>query len=226
MNTAKRLVKHHATLLHDLMHRYKIQPQNMETIEAAHFDMRWTPKVAIKIANNEDEVIMNVNQDSTDVKVFTDGSGMDDKIGAAAVLYRYGRVRSELRYKLGTQHQHTVCKGEGIGMLLGTKLIFNEWGICSASLYIDNRASILAMQLTKPTAGHYIFDAFHEAIETMQKKHNICITIHWIPGHKGVDSNEQADEQAKKAITEESNDKRQLPKLLKKTLPHSKSITK
>ena len=96
INAVKRLVKRHPSLLHDLMHRYKIQPQNMETIKAVCFDMKWTPNVAIKIANDEDEVIANVNQDSPDVKVFTDGSGMEGKIGAAAVLYRYGRVKTEL----------------------------------------------------------------------------------------------------------------------------------
>jgi hypothetical protein len=103
VNMAKRLVKHHPTPLHDLMHRYKIQPQNMETIKAVRFDTRWTPKVAIRITNDKDEAIANVNQDSLDVKVFTDGSGMKGKIGAAAVLYRYGRAKTELRYKLGMQ---------------------------------------------------------------------------------------------------------------------------
>jgi D-hexose-6-phosphate mutarotase len=74
-----------------------------------------------------------------------------------------------------------------VGALLGTKLISNEWGIWSAILYIDNRASILAMQLTKPTAGHYIFDAFHKDIETLKKRHNIHVMVQWVPGHKGVE---------------------------------------
>jgi ribonuclease HI len=208
------------------MHRYKIQPQNMEIIKAVRFDTRWTPKVAIRIANDEDKAIANVNQDSPDIKVFMDGSGMKGRIGAAAVLYRYGRAKTELRYKLGMQRQHTVYEGEGVGALLGTKLISNEWGIRSAILYIDNQASILATQLTKPTAGHYIFDAFHEEIETLKKRHNIRVTVQWVPGHKGVEGNERADEQAKKAITEGSSDKQRLPRLLRKTLPHSRSAAK
>jgi hypothetical protein len=109
---------------------------------------------------------------------------------------------------------------------LGTKLISNEWGIWLAILYIDNQASILATQLTKPTAGHYIFDTFHEEIETLKKRHNIHVTVQWVPGHKGVEGNEQADKQAKKAITEGSSDKRQLPRLLREMLPHSRSVAK
>ena len=111
-NAAKRLVKCHATPLHDLMHRYKIQPQYMETIKAMCFDTRWTPKVAIKIANNEDEAITNTNQDNPDVKVFTDGSGMDGKIGAAAVLYRYRRVKSDCDTSLARNDTTQYMKGK------------------------------------------------------------------------------------------------------------------
>jgi hypothetical protein len=82
------------------------------------------------------------------------------------------------------------------------------------------------MQLTKPTAGHYIFDAFHKEIETLKKRHNIRVTVQWVPGHKGVKGNKRADEQAKKAITEGSSDKQQLPRLLRKMLPHSRSTAK
>ena len=83
---------------------------------------------------------------------------------------------------------------------MGAKLISNEWGIQSAILYIDNQASILAMQLMKPTTGHHIFNAFHENIESL-KRHSIHIIVQWVPCHKGVDGNEQA----KKAITEGSS---------------------
>jgi hypothetical protein len=125
-NAASRIVKQHPTPLHDLIHRYNIKPQNVETIKAVRFDTIWKPKVTAKIASNADIAIENVDQDNPDVKVFTDGSGMEGKIGAAAVLYRNGRAKTELRYKLGAQRHHTVYEGEGIGAILGTKLISNE----------------------------------------------------------------------------------------------------
>jgi ribonuclease HI len=101
------------------------------------------------------------------------------------------------------------------------------WGIRPAIIYIDNQASITATQLTKPSSGYYIFDALHENIETLRKKHlGIQITAQWISGHKGVEGNKRADEQAKKAITEGSSDTQDLPKILKKTLPYSKSAMK
>ena len=112
-------------------------------------------------------------------------------------------------------------------MILGTKLISKEWGIWSAIIYTDNQAAITAIQLTKPNPGHYIFDALHDNIKALQKKHiGICLTIQWIPGHKGVEGNERADKEAKKAVMEGSSERTELPKLLKKVLPHSKSAVK
>jgi ribonuclease HI len=170
--------------------------------------------------------IQEIQNDNTDVKVYTDGSGMDGKIGAAAVLYHNGRRKTHMHYKLGTQAQHTVYEGEAVGALLGVKLISREWGVQSITLCIDNQAVIKATQLTKPSAGHYILDTLHRNIEMLKIHPGIQIWIRWTPGHKGVDGNEQADEEAKKAITEESSEQEELPQLLKKTLPRSKSAIK
>ena len=226
-NAANRLVKRHATPLHDLMHRYGIQPHNIETINAVRFNTRWKPGITKEVITGTDEVIEAIQNDNPDVKVFTDGSGMDRKIGAAAVLYRSGRLKTKLQHQLRPQRHHTVYEGEGIGAVLRTKLISNEWNIRSAFIYIDNRASIAATQLTKPSPGHYIFDALHESITSLQKKHlGIKVIIKWVPGHKGMEGNECADEEAKKAITVGSSEARKLPKLLRKTLPCSKSAVK
>lgn len=56
------------------------------------------------------------------------------------------------------------------------------------------------------------------------KKHiGLKVKIKWVPGHKGVEGNEMADEQAKRAIVEGSSAMDELLKLLKKKLPYSKS---
>jgi RNase H len=96
-----------------------------------------------------------------------------------------------------------------------------------AIFYIDNQASITAMQLINPTSGHHIFDTFNEYIVALKQKHSrIWLEIKWVPGHQGVDGNEQADKQAKKAITEGSSKQRELLRYLKKLLLHSKSAMK
>ena len=222
-NTANRLVKCHPTPLHDLMHRYKIHPQLIETIKANRHNLDWTPNVITRIAANADDAITELEHDNPDIKVFTDGSGMDNKIGAAAVLYRNGRLKLKLHFQLGSQQHHMVYEGEGIGAILGAKLVAREWGARSVIFYIDNLAVIQATQLTKPTPGHHIIDALHRHINTLKaRNHDLRFTFKWIPGHRGVEGNEKADEQAKKAITEGSSSAQNLPKMLRDTLQHSK----
>ena len=85
-NTAKHLAKRHQTPLHNLMHRYKLHPENTETINAMRHNTNWKPRMTIKIIDDADDAIKDMEQDHPDVKIFTDGSGMEGKIGAAAVL--------------------------------------------------------------------------------------------------------------------------------------------
>ena len=73
--------------LHDLMHRYGLQPQSIKTIKAVRQGTKWKPKITANIASSADEALENLENDKSDIKVFTDGSGMEGKIGAAAILY-------------------------------------------------------------------------------------------------------------------------------------------
>ena len=82
-----------------------------------------------EVITTTDEAIAAIQNDNPDVKVFTDGSGMEGKIRATAVLYRNRNLKTKLRYQLGSQQHHTVYKGEGIGAVLGTKLISNFQGM-------------------------------------------------------------------------------------------------
>ena len=163
-NTASKQVKHHTTPLHNLMHRFNVHPQLIETIKAVCFDTGWKPKIKTKMADNADNAIEEAHNDHPDVKEFTDSSGMEGKVAAAAVLYRNRREKTALCYQLGSQKHHTVYEGEGVGVILDTKLISKEWGIRLAIIYTDNQATITATQLTKPNPGHHIFDALHDNI--------------------------------------------------------------
>ena len=84
---AKRLVKWHPTLLHNLMHAFSIHPQQIKMIEAVRQDTKWKPNIKIHVAKNKEIAIREVQIDTLDVKVFTDRSGMEGNIGAATVLY-------------------------------------------------------------------------------------------------------------------------------------------
>ncbi|KAJ3912262.1 hypothetical protein F5877DRAFT_22321, partial [Lentinula edodes] len=52
---------------------------------------------------------------------------------------------------------------------------------------------------------------------------DIPVTISWIPGHIGVEGNERADQEAKKAATSRSSRKEKLPTQLHRPLPYSQT---
>ena len=123
---AGRFVKRHHSPLHELMHKFKLEPKRMEKIEVARQGLKWEPDVAIRITENKEKAKEEDLADEADIKVYTDGSGYEGQIGAAAVLYRNGVLKKKRRLLLGSSKHHTVYEGEGIGMILGLELIREE----------------------------------------------------------------------------------------------------
>lgn len=201
---AARIVpKKHQLPLHKIFQAASIQPTNMETIKPIRHTSKWTPPNAIHIASSKQVSIEEERDDDADICVYSDGSGIDGHIGAAAVLYRWRNNRTTkkvLRYCLGPDTKHTVFEGEVVGKILGQQLVYNELSVGSESMYVDNQASILATQSIKPTPGHYLVDIFHAHSRHTKKKHtNARITVRWIAAHNGVEGNKEVDKEAKKA---------------------------
>ena len=107
-NAASRLVKWHPTPLHDLMHKFDLKPTSMEKIQAICHHTHWKPGFKMSIIPDKEKAIANVTRDNFDPKIFTDGSGMNKKIGASVVLYRDNRCKTSLRYQLGSISHHTI----------------------------------------------------------------------------------------------------------------------
>lgn len=113
---------------------------------------------------------------------------------------------------------------------MALKLIAQQADICyvtEATICIDNQATIKATTLIWPAPGHYILDSFHyHLVELLNKHPQIHITIRWTPGHQGIEGNEMADKEAKKAAEGNSSNATRLPELLSSPLPRSKSAVK
>ena len=77
--------------------------------------------------------------------MYTDGSGIEGQIRAAAMLYCDGVLKSTRMMRLGSEKHHTVFEGEGIGLILGLELIREEETVEGiVSMGIDNMAAISA----------------------------------------------------------------------------------
>ncbi|GJE98453.1 RNA-directed DNA polymerase from transposon X-element [Phanerochaete sordida] len=161
------------------------------------------------------------------VRVYSDGSDFRGGVGAAAILLRGQTPTSKsLRAHLGTSAQHTVYESELAGVLLGLHMIRKEPGLVSkASIALDNKAAVLALRSRRSTPGHHLLDAVHELAKAVTVRHpNIKLTVRWVPGHLGVDGNELADDEAKKAAQKESSPSTSLPSYLRNpSLPTSVS---
>ena len=125
-NAAFRLVKQHPTPLHNLMHRFDLKPITMEKIQAIRHHTHWKPSFKMSMIPDKEEAIADIARDNFDLKIFTDGSSMNNKIGASAVLYRDNRCKTSLQYQLGSISHHTIYEGEATGILLATNLILKE----------------------------------------------------------------------------------------------------
>jgi len=58
-----------------------------------------------------------------EVIVYSDGSGLNEQIGAAVVLYKDGTEQGVLGKHLGSEEQHTIFEAKVLGLSLVAKLI-------------------------------------------------------------------------------------------------------
>ena len=161
-----------------------------------------------------------MDPEKLEYKNFTDGSGLNDNIGAAAILRRRGQADKTLRFQLGSSSHYTVYNGEQIGMLLGAELLRREPNVRSVYMGVDNQAAITA------TVSR---NCLLQTLESALRKHNLqSLSVRWVPGHANVAGNEAVDVEAKKAAEGETSSTDLLPAALKRRdspacLPYNKS---
>ena len=138
----------------------------METIRPACHSTKWTPQTKIDIREIDDAIEQDAHAEETeDTVLYSDGSGHDGRIGGVAVLRRRGIQVSSLRFELGADTDHTVYKGEIVGMILAVELLKKAPRARNISLTINNKAAILATQVFASKPRHHLMDIFHENYE-------------------------------------------------------------
>jgi ribonuclease HI len=191
----------------------KVNPRRVEMICAVRHELRWKPQVNSDIPEDKDEAKRRIEEDNATIKIFTDGSGFENGVGAAAILYKHGRRKRSLKLHLGSANKQVVYGGEAAALSLAARLV-NDKQSCVHEVMIgtDNQAAIRATETHDPTAGHYLTDIFHSELTKARRKHgNFRCTIRWTPGHYEIEGNEEADEAAKAAARGESSCDAHLP---------------
>ncbi|KAF9258530.1 ribonuclease H-like protein, partial [Marasmius fiardii PR-910] len=140
-------------------------------------------------------------------------------VGAAAVLYERGAIVRSIRYQLGADSHYSSYDAEVVGIILGIHLVHRVYPSTQrVTINLDGKSAIQALAQRSPMAGQYLLEAIHS-----MTAHRLCpkITFRWIPGHEGIEGNEEADARAKRAADGDSSNPNKLPELLRTPLPCS-----
>ena len=110
---ASRLRKRHRSPLHHLAATFSsVRPKEVKEIKVLRYSPKWKPLTSITIDEDTDNAIKRAQEADEEVQIFTDGSGINDNIGAAAILRRPGQPDKILRFHLGSKTHYTVYNGE------------------------------------------------------------------------------------------------------------------
>jgi ribonuclease HI len=225
------MVKRHRSTLHELMQAFKIKPSSLETLATTGGNPAKTHKRPFKmdIAKDKEASIKADKEGREIIKVYSDGSAQDGKVGAAAVLIHPGKETRKLHYHLGPTDHHTVFEAELVGLLMGIHLIKTEKKRTKYALGVDNQAAMTAVATPGNRSGHYLADAFLTAAFALWKTNgtaNYSLTLRWTAGHVNIQGNELADQEAKTAAEGTTSNIKELPRILRKPLKHNKSAAK
>ena len=229
-------VKHHRAAIHHLLDYYDITPNEVEKIPAAPCDPNLTGRTpfTISIPKDRESSKREAENAEEEVQVYSDGSAINGKVGAAAILLRAGRATCTLHFHLGAEDKHTVHEAELVGILLGLQLISTERkGRTSFALGSDNQAAIKAFKSNFRSPGHHIAREALQLAHQIQnknkkkkKKSKYALTLRWTAGHEGIEGNKIVDREAKRAAEGRTSDHSLLPPSLKKPLLTNPSAVK
>ena len=227
--SAKGRVKRHRSPLHVLTNIFGLDPSIIEKIPPvrAHPNRKSSRSVRIDIpANKEDSKRADANA-TEKIRIYSDGSAHDGKVGAAALLHREGKPDRTLQFHLGSTKHHTVYEAELVGMVMGIHLLKTERrNAVKCVLNVDNQAALTAIKSEMNKSGQHLAATLLKVTKKLfedKGSNRFSLTFRWSAGHVGIIGNKDADELAKNAADRTNSDKKDLPPYLRKALGHSKS---
>lgn len=139
--------------------------------------------------------------------VYTDGSGIGDHVGAAAVS---SLTRSSKTTYMGDSETSTVYAAELQGIKLALQMAVEEaerghqWH--KLVIFTDNQAAIRTFQDPRGKSGAYIVTEAVALIDRLQVELHVPVEIRWVPAHTGIQGNEAADKAAKRAARQQEGE--------------------
>lgn len=96
-------MRRHKSPLHKLVAAYPdVRPEKTEKIQTVRRKPQWKPPFSIRIEGSKETAKEGAGASREDIQIFTDGSGYEGGIGAAATSWRRGRGERTLQLHLGS----------------------------------------------------------------------------------------------------------------------------
>ena len=126
--SSRHYIKKHRSLLHTIFKGFKHDVRRVEKIPMRPCNPAKRGKLpfTISILDRKEASVEEAHMAKETIKVYSDGSAIDRKVGTAAVLTWTGSAQRTLHFHLGPKGEHTVHKAELIGILLAIQLIKTE----------------------------------------------------------------------------------------------------
>ena len=193
----------HRSNLENILQQFPFMTGSLETIDPFIRPPWWETAVKIQIAASKDEAV-NLHdtlqrQDPRSngiMTIYTDGSGINGKIGAAA----YNATTDETRHQhLGDELRFNVYAGELTALHMGV-IQWQESDYLKCRIFTDSQAAGTSVCQPWRQSGQKLIIPIVDVIDTLTVQNpQRQLEIIWIPGHRGIVGNERADVGAKQA---------------------------
>lgn len=179
--TSSRMVKRYPTQLHYLANYFGIKIGTIETIETNRKPRIENHKPRITILGDRDKAIDFHKSLTADTLIYCDGSALEGEVGASATIHRRG-YKKTLKYRLGSEREHTVYEAELIGIYLGVHLLRGQKNIGNVIIAADNQAALVSTKDRKTRPGNNIVEKTLDEIgRAMRRNKRMTITYSWCP---------------------------------------------
>ena len=199
-----RPISSHISNLEHLAKRYpEYAAQAMETIRPYPRPPWWTPTITIHIdptkelAKKHHDETMPMHNPNTTLCIYTDGSGINNHIGAAAYCPTIATTKHQY---LGKESMHNVYAAELSAIHLATDIVKENSHYTKCVIYSDSQAALTATTKPDQQSGQSIICSILDNVESLQQQRpELTFSIVWIPGHEDIPGNEEVDAEAKRA---------------------------